>query len=103
MVSCSRRPRTPPSAASARRAGMRLSRVSMRVTSSLNGARHEAANEMALEKQKQDQARQRHHDDAGFRRAVVDRSHRLLAEGGDGERKSLLLRVVEQNERSEEI
>jgi hypothetical protein len=27
---------------------------------------------MALEEQKQDQARQRHHDDAGFRRAIVD-------------------------------
>src|SRR5271165_1950886 len=103
MVRCSRRPRMPSSVGSARGAWMRSSRVLMPPRSSLDGARHEAANEMALEKQKQNQARQRHHDDAGFRRAIIDRPHRLLAEVGDGERKGLLRRVVEQDERGEEI
>jgi len=99
-IVCSRTP-SPPGEARGVRIGS--SRALMRSPSSLGGARHEAANEMALEKQKHDQARQRHHDDPGFRRAIVDRPHRLLAEGCDGERKRLLLRVVEQNERSEEI
>src|SRR6516164_1572148 len=79
-----------------------LSRVFM-PPSSLDSARHEAAHEMALKKQKQDQARQRHHDHAGFGCAIVDRPHRLLAEVGDCERKGLLRRVVEQDERGEEI
>src|SRR5271170_1414097 len=103
MVRCSRRMRMPPSVGSAWGVWMRFLRVLMRPPSSLDGARHEAADEMALEKQKQHHARQRHHDDAGFRRAIIDRPHRLLAEIGDGERKSLLRRVVEQYERGEEI
>src|SRR6516162_11350223 len=100
MVRCSSRPRASSSVDSARGVWMRSSCVLMQLSSSLDGARHEPGHEMALEEQKQDQARQRHHDDAGFRRAIVDHPHRLLAEVGDGEWKSLLLRIVEQNERS---
>src|SRR5580658_3417918 len=104
MVRCSRRPRMPSSVGSAPgHASMRSSDLLMVSPSSLDRARHEPANEMALKKQKQDQARQRHHDDAGFRRAIVDRAHRLLAEVCDGERKGLLRRVVEQDEWGKEI
>src|SRR5574337_552571 len=103
MVRCSLRPRTPSWVGSARAIRADFPVVLMGAPSSLEGAGHEAANEMALEKQKQNQARQRHHDDAGFRRAIVDRPHRLLAEVGDGERQGLLRRVVEQDERGEKI